>query len=379
MVMFETLAVVLLTVTIEQEEQDGRRRNWQLLGVMALLLAAGYTKQLAYATVAAVFIFLFLRQPKRAILWAVPFAAVTALIFFWIDYSTNGMWLLNTVTANINPFVPGQAEGLFRQWFSLHTVITIVAVLFAVYQLYFERLSAYSIWFVVAVVNSITAGKWGAGESYFATAIAASCILTGLAFGRVLDRSKLRGWAWETAVLTLIGLLLLIQANKMFHMPTHTPALAAIASALGRPSEVLIAPQTSCSAPRDPLPIPYVDDAGVSLLGRPPNAADTAGGITITELIAQGETAAFAEDAGFNLYLGREVITNPTQLLNLYNNNAVDLSEMLAMLDEQAFDTIVLRAQFYPPPVLDVIGQRYETTDLVEMNGFVYCVMRRRI
>ena len=188
----------------------------------------------------------------------------------------------------------------------------------------------------------------------------------------------MKGWAWETAVLTLIGLLLLVQANKMFHMPTHTPTLAAIAQAFGRPTEVMIAPQTSCSAPRDPIAIPYVDDAGVSLLGRPPNAADTAGGLAITELIKQGETAAFAEDAGFNLYLGRDVITNPTQLLNLYNNNAVDLTEMLAMLDMQAFDTIVLRAQFYPPPVLEMIGQRYETTDLVEMNGFVYCVMRPR-
>ncbi len=72
------------------------------------------------------------------------------------------------------------------------------------------------------------------------------------------------------------------------------------------------------------------------------------------------------------------MVTNPTQLLNLYNNQAVDLTEMVAMLDRQAFDTVVLRAQFYPGPVLDVIGQRYETTDLIQMNGFVYCVMRPR-
>lgn len=375
MVMFETLAVVLMAITIDQEEKDGKRRPWQLLLVMLLLLAAGYTKQLAYATVATVFIFFFLRQTWRAVLWAVPFALVTGAIFLWIDHSTNGMWLLNTVTANINPFVPGQAQGLFRQWFQLHGMITVVAVGFSIYELYFDRLSIYVIWFVVAVINSITAGKWGAGESYFATAIAASCILTGLAFARLLDWSKLRGWGWYTAVLSAIPLLFLLQANLMFHMPTHTPYLAAIARALGRPSEVMIAPQTSCSVPREAEAIPYVDDAGVSLLGRPPNRADTEAGLAISELIARGETAAFAEDAGFNLYLGRDVITNPTQLLNLYNNNAVELNEMLAMLDAQAFDTIVLRAQFYPPPVLDVLGQRYETKELVQMNGFVYCVM----
>ncbi|MCA9991390.1 MAG: hypothetical protein KDE29_10340, partial [Anaerolineales bacterium] len=89
-----------------------------------------------------------------------------------------------------------------------------------------------------------------------------------------------------------------------------------------------------------------------------------------------GQTPAFSEEAGFNLYTGRDVVTNPTQLLNLYNNNQVDLTEMLAMLNTQAFDTIVLRAQFYPPPILDAIGQNYQTTDLVQMNGFVYCIMR---
>jgi hypothetical protein len=175
-----------------------------------------------------------------------------------------------------------------------------------------------------------------------------------------------------------VGLLFLFQANRFFHMPTHTPALAAIAEGLGRPSSVSIAPQTSCSAPRDPEAIPYVDDGGVSLLGRPPTAADSEAGMQIAALIAEGQTAAFGEDAGFNLYLGRDVITNPTQLLNLYNNNAVDLTEMLAMLDRQAFDTVVLRAQFYPPPVLETIGQRYQTEELVQMNGFVYCVMKPR-
>ena len=178
--------------------------------------------------------------------------------------------------------------------------------------------------------------------------------------------------------MTAIPLLFLFQARQMFHMPTHTPTLAAIANFMGYPSEVMIAPQTSCSAPRDPEPIPYVDSAGVSLLGRLPTAADTAAGMEITRLILQGETAAFSEDAGFNFQAGRDIVTNPTQLLNLYNNNQVDLTEMLAMLNDQAFDTIVLRAQFYPPPVLDAIGQQYQTTDLVQMNGFVYCIMRPR-
>ncbi len=399
MVMLETMAVVVLTITYAREERNGRTYNKHLLLVMLLLLAAGYTKQLAYATVTAVFLFMFLRKPIRAIKWAIPFALVTGLIFLWINWATDGYWFLNTITANINPFIPGQAEGLFRQWFTLHTVLTVAALLYAAYQLYFERLSAYTIWFVVAVLNSVTAGKWGAGESYFVTAIAASCILMGILFSRLLNWAEAHNGKekvtlqllnstktvknylgkWLTPVLlTLIALLLLIQANKVFHMPTTTPALRTIARTLGKPTEVYIAPQTSCSAPRPPEAIPYVDSAGVSLLGRLPTAEDTAAGDRIVDLIRAGETAAFSEEAGFNLRAGRDVVTNPTQLLNLYNNGEMDLAEMGIMLDNQLFSTIVLRAQFYPPPILETIGQKYETTDLIQMNGFVYCVMQPR-
>ncbi|MFW5940396.1 MAG: ArnT family glycosyltransferase [Chloroflexota bacterium] len=378
MVMLETLAIVILTIVIQREEHDGKRHNKGLLLVMVLLLAAGYTKQLAYATVAAVFLFLFLRQPKRAVLWAVPFAAVTGIIFAAINLATDGHWLTNTVTANINPFIPDQALGLFRQWFTLHTMITVAALLYALYQLYFERLSAYTVWFVITLLNSVTAGKWGAGESYFVTTIAASCILTGLALGRTLQWTEERGGALRLATTMIVPILFLWQANSVFHMPTDTPLLRSIAATLGRPTESHIAPQTSCSAPRPPEPIPYVDAAGVGLLGRPPTAQDTAAGMAIVTHILEGETAAFSEEAGFNLYAGRDVVTNPTQLLNLYQNGQADLTEMVRMLDQVAFDTVILRAQFYPPPVLDAIGQRYETTDLVTMNGFVYCIMKPR-
>jgi hypothetical protein len=121
-----------------------------------------------------------------------------------------------------------------------------------------------------------------------------------------------------------------------------------------------------------------VDSAGVGLVGRPPNSEDTLAGMRISELIAQGETAAFSEEAGFNLFIDRDVVTNPTQLLNLYNNNQVDLTEMSDMLENREFDTIVFRAQFYPPPILEIIGNNYITSELVEMNGFVYCILTPR-
>ena len=375
MVMFETLAILMLVIVVDKEDAEGKQWNKGLLAVMVLLFLAGYTKQLAYATVAAAFIFLFLRNPKRAIKWATPFALAVALAFLLINLATDGYWLTNTITANVNPFIPGQAVGLFQNWFNLHTVIIFAASLFALYQLYFERLSAYSIWYVCAVINAVTAGKWGAGESYFATSIAAACILTGLAFGRVLNWSDKRELITGVLTTIFVALLFLVHADKVFHMPTDTPTLESAARLLDKQVVTSLAPQTSCSEKRPEEQIKYVDAAGVGLLGRRPDNSDIEAGIRLSSWASEGNTPALSEEAGFNLYANLEVVSNPTQLLNLFNNDKVDISQLLAMINERQFDTVIFRAQFYPPPILEAIGDNYETVDLVEMNGFVYCVL----
>ena len=55
---------------------------------------------------------------------------------------------------------------------------------------------------------------------------------------------------------------------------------------------------------------------------------------------------------------GKDVVTNPTQLLNLYKNGLYDPASLVKMINEQAFGVVVLRAQFYPEPVLQAIGQK---------------------
>ena len=187
MVMFETLAVVVLAHANEIED-TGKRRRTILVG-LALVLAAGYTKQLALATAIAVFAFLFIRQPRRAILWGIGFALVGAAIFVAINIATQGQWWLQTITANVNEYIPDQTVGLFRLWFSLHGFLIIPALLFALYELYFDRLSIYTIWFAGGIGVALLSGKWGAGDSYFATSIAALCVLSGLFASRTLRQA----------------------------------------------------------------------------------------------------------------------------------------------------------------------------------------------
>ncbi len=383
MVMFETLAVVILANV--NEVQDSARRRRQLAIGIALIIAAGYTKQLAAITAIAVLIWLFIRQPKRAFIWGFILAIIGGSIFIWINWATNGEWWRQTIVANVNTFYPDQSIGLFRLWFSLHGFLLVPAAFMVVYELYFDRLSIYSIWFVVsALLGGIGSGTWGAGDSYFATSIAAMCILSGLFASRTLSQTwhfkenYLKRWfiapfqrfsklVVQAGIIT-IPILYLGYGIAVIHMPTEGAVFETVAGLLNLQPNALNG---------------FYDSAGriaggYADIGHLVTAEDIAAGNRIVEMIQETDKPVLSEEAGFSFAAGRDVITNPTQLLNLWRAGLWNGTELVSMIEEEAFAFLVLRAQFYPPDVLEAISHHYAPTEEIHMNGFDYIIMRPR-
>ena len=94
MVGFETLAVVCLAQLDSRPGSSWLRRPAFWLGLV-FLLAAGYTKQLAAATVVAGLAFLFIRGPRRALLAGLGLAVAAGAIFGLINLATGGYWYLS--------------------------------------------------------------------------------------------------------------------------------------------------------------------------------------------------------------------------------------------------------------------------------------------
>ena len=378
MVLFETLAVVVLAHANEIEDTPRRRRT--IFAGLLLVMAAGYTKQLALVTAVAVFAFLFIRQPRRAVIWGIGFALVGIGIFLGIDLATGGQWWTQTIAANVNDFIPAQTVGLFRLWFSLHGFLLVPAALYAVYELYFSRLSIYTLWFAASLITGVLSGKWGAGDSYFATSIAALCILSGLFAARTLNRT----WTFPTNYLSrlfifpfrrlapALGTLGLIAIPLLYvgygvatlHLPTQGAIFAPIASALHLTPNAVNG---------------FYDSAGriaggYADIGHLTTQADIDAGWRIVDLVKATDKPVLSEEAAFNLLAGKDVITNPTQLLNLAQKGLFDSSALIAMIDQQAFGLVIMRAQFYPVDVLQAIARNYQQSETIPMNGFDYLI-----
>ncbi len=380
MVLFELLAVV--AISGYDHPHHGRRNI--VLSTLFLLLA-GYTKQLSAATAVAVLAFLFLRTPRQSIVAGLGLVVAAGAIFVWMNVATDGQWFINTITANANLYDYRQAITLYGQFFSLHFVVAALAIGHFVYELYWDRLSAYSVWLAVALANAALSGKWGAGESYFTTAIVATCITSGLAVGRVRRRFRSNDFSRyqpatnptgtlrrvaTTVATTLsiaIPLLYLAQAWGVRHLPTDGPIFGPLADLIGvgRGASVYAG-------------YPYFDSAGYTQVGHPPTEDDTRSGDRIVAHVRSDAGPALTEEALLALRADKPVVTNPTQLLNLWNNDALDPTELITMIHKQAFNVVVLRAQFYPEPVLQAIGARYEPIDDIWMNGFRYRILGPR-
>jgi hypothetical protein len=378
MVMFETLGVVILARAF-----PNRQPRLIALSLLMLILA-GYTKQLAAITALAMLGWMFLVNPRRAVLWGIGFAAVGGGVFLWLNIASSGEWWRQAIRANVGGISIIQVTGLFRLWFRLHGFLIIPAVLFTLYELYFARLSAYSVWFIVsALLGGIASGTWGGGDSYFATSIAALCLCSGIFIGRSLQR----GWRFERnylsripfaliparsytplaiAFMILLPLLYLGYARATIKMPTEGAPFEQIAGILDIQPNALGRFYDSAS----------YDVQGYAYIGHFTTPEDVAAGYQIVDAIRASEQPVLSEEAGFSLAAEREVITNPTQLLNLYSAGLYKGDELIRMINKREFGLMIMRAQFYPTPVLVAIGKHYESFEVIAMNGFEYVFYR---
>ncbi len=384
MVMFEVLAITSLGFfTAESAERAEKNENsavsaqpsvvkdtpwrvnkWFWLGLF-FLLCAGYTKPLALATVLAGLAFLFLRGPRRAILTGIALTVAASGIFLWINLATEGWWYVSIIRANINAFDLQQALLLYRQWSSLHLVVALLAAGQLIYELYVTRLSAYAVWFAFALANGALAGKFGAGESYFVTATAAACVLSGIALARLAERSKRWPSRWAIPIAMAIPLLYLAQTRLTLHLYTEGPLYGPIARVLG---------VSGNNGPDQD----YYDSQGYTQLGPRPKLTDHQAGYAIAEMARQAPGPVFSEEAGFLFVAGKPVVTNAFPQLVMYQAGLFDPTQEIAMIEDQAFGLVILRAQFYPPPVLQALGAAYQPKAEIRMNGFIYRILEPR-
>ncbi|MCS6773985.1 MAG: hypothetical protein NZ693_07730 [Thermoflexales bacterium] len=341
-------------------------RAWAALGV-ALLMTAGFTKLQAVDALVAGFGLLLLRRPAwfaRAFAACLVFTVGAVLA---LDALTQGQFWINVVAANVNEYDIALTWQTYGQWARLQAVLIIGGVAYVAWDFArairarsFQPITVWSLYFITGSAMGMLTGKWGAGPAYLIAAIAASATCTSGVFARLASALGASRQAWIGAG---VAAAFLAQAALNVHLPTTGRFFGTVARTLGV-AEASVYP-----------PYAYYDSAGYTQLGHLPVPSDVINGWRLVERLRAVNGPVWSEEATLARLAGKDVVTNPTQLLNLYKNDMLDTAQMLAMIEARAFGAVVFRAMFYPDDVKDAIVRNYYWAEKFEINGFEYWLL----
>jgi hypothetical protein len=325
------LAVMFAVAGVAASRPTGA---WPALAVGLFLLAL-FTKQTMIDAAAAGMFAMFLANRQVGVLWALLLGLLGGLAWIGLDVMHSGQFFVNVMLGNVNPFSVSQAVAYYRNFIETHGVMLALAGCAWWYAWRRRELGPFEWYWIASLGLAVTVGKWGAGESYFLAPIAASSVLAGLTLARAHD-----GVHRHEALFALAASVLLLHGVLVAHGPLHAWA-------------------------------PFLADRGAqaSALGLEPGPEDVRIGMNLVHEIRRFDGPILAEDPGFAIAAGREVVGNATHLRNLHGAGVWRGERLLADLNARRFRWVVLDAELYPEPVLMTVGRTYYLSDEYAVNG----------
>ncbi len=375
MVMFALAGIYCLDAALDEirNTKYASRITYCILGI-TLLLVAGFTKLQAVDALVAGFGYLLIRKPRWCAIALAAGALITGAVVLSLNAATGGQFWLNVVLANVNEYDIAVTWQIYGQWFRLQAVLIVCSVLYVAWDVAravrarsLQPITIWSLYFVAGSAMGMLTGKWGAGPAYLIAAIAASCVCTVGLVSRTAHRVSQLPCAARSiryAPLLLAAALFFVQATLNVHLPTSGRVFGAVARIIG-----------VADAPSSYPPYPYYDSAGFTQLGHLLDPADAANGWAMVQIIRDVDGPVWSEEAMLTLLAGKDVVANPTQLLNLSRNDMLDTSQMIEMIERRAFGAVIFRALFYPEDVKEAIMRNYFWAHNFRMNGFDYWVL----
>lgn len=317
------------------------RPGWLAAG-LALLIAGIYTKPVGLDAAAAGLAYLVVRRPGGWA-WAVGGSvAVTLALHALLDGTSAGRYTRAVFISNAYAWDLSQLLAYLRNFLETHWPLLLLGLAGLWAHLLSRWLSVWVVYLLAGGVTAVTAGRWGAGESYFLPIVIASCILGGRALAWGLARDS-RGYTMGVAALGAFAL-----TGSTGPWPLHQ-----------------LVPDW---------------DRGFQAhaLGGEPTSADRSAGAEVAGFVSAADGPVLSEAAGFVLSAGGQVAGNPMLVRGLHARELYDTRPLVAALEGGAFKGVILLGHWYPDEVLQAIGRRYEQVGRVGVAGASYQLFRPR-
>ncbi|MCI0476124.1 MAG: glycosyltransferase family 39 protein, partial [Anaerolineales bacterium] len=180
------------------------------LFTFAFLLAL-YTKHSLLAAPLAAFLALWMRDRRRALMFAFALGALGGAIYLALDLATRGGFTFGIVESNATVFLPEQLAALLQNFLTTFPILLLLALWGWIVRGRAKKIGVLEWYAVTAFAALALSGRVGAWENYFFEAVAVACVFFGFQVSAVSGQ--------RSAVRFAIPLLLLLQLALMWHDP----------------------------------------------------------------------------------------------------------------------------------------------------------------
>jgi hypothetical protein len=393
-----------------------------LAGALVLVVAL-FSKPTTLDAVLAATAFAMLIHPRAGALAGGIVGLVGLTSFLGIEAATGGAFWLNVIAANNNPFEFEQLVKYVANFTALHLLLLVLAAREWWEAIQRRAISPWIFYWPIALVGALTVGKWGAGESYFLSALAVTSLLAACRIARLVTRGdqespsaplsaaitresrrrprpvprnqavrrpqprgRARAEPWQGRIRAFALLELLVSSGegalaglavcggwlgasitRVVHTLESRPMWLAAALLL----QALVLAHGPLSSR-----VSLLADHGpqAMFLSRPYLQPEADALSALTDRIRAAPGPVLSEEPSLVIAASKPVFGNPTQLRHLYDAGQWDASRLVVDLEARRFSLVILNAQLFPAPVLSAIGQRYVLDDTIRIGESTYRV-----
>ncbi len=161
--------------------QRKQRTLYFLLFTLCFLLAL-YTKHSLFAAPVAVFLALWMRDKRTAIIFAVALGASGGTIYLALDVFTRGGFTAGLIDSNATVFLFDQVVALLKNFAFTFPILILLAAWAWLDRVRAKQIGVLEWYAIVAFAALALSGRVGAWENYFFEAIAIACVFMGFKF-----------------------------------------------------------------------------------------------------------------------------------------------------------------------------------------------------
>ncbi|MFB6225355.1 MAG: ArnT family glycosyltransferase [Candidatus Paceibacteria bacterium] len=204
---------------------SSRRGMTQSIGCSLICVLAVFTKQLLIAAPLAIFLsWLYEKRYKDAAIFAALLAGISLFLMLTLIAMSDGQAFMHMLTYNINAYSFSRVKTLISFVSSSHVILLLLSMSGLIFSV-INRVNIYAMYFMFALLISLTAGKIGASTNYYLESLASGALLSGYFMQQLGMRISIRNLKASVSnhPLVILIVVLLVWQYAAFVSPVNMP------------------------------------------------------------------------------------------------------------------------------------------------------------